>query len=601
MKLYFYHKILIIVVSLVLLIFILFATIVYPKLNYFEPVKLSIEVNEPGAVSMYAKTPFNRTIDIPFDTVTQTYHLDYSFLNSIYIKLPAHYLISGVKINLSIGENDYSYSSDNLKQSWALTQTTDKYQVLMLKKPEKQKSLINSFLSVFFWPLVRPFYLPGALLLLLVIIVILLFYFKDKIRKVCYSKTNKQKVLFLSIILYSIIVVTLSIREYILLKKGLEHINIISSICFYLLLFALLLTIFYLVFWLFRISSNLRNNVLLSLFTVFIVLLLAETTLRIFRLNANYFERTRGIYGLSNYDSRYAKPLLRRAANSTVHYITSEFEYYRKTNSLGFCDNEFQVKKNKNVTRLIVLGDSYSEGVGVTGDSCWISILRKALSFDSVKWEVFNAGVIGSDPVYQFYALENELLAYSPDIVIVPINNSDISDVIFRGGFERFQPDGSVRYKNAPCWEPVYAMSFIFRLIISNGLGYDYHLLSKKEQINAYINAQMLLQDVCQRFVTLADKHNIHIIFLFHPLMKEVKLNHYIVLNKLIDTMGKNATVVDVLPDFIETTKKDDINDYFWPGDQHYKVKGHRIVANEISKTIFTMRNTDNSSQQKKK
>jgi lysophospholipase L1-like esterase len=59
-----------------------------------------------------------------------------------------------------------------------------------------------------------------------------------------------------------------------------------------------------------------------------------------------------------------------------------------------------------------------------------------------------NAGICGSDPCYDFMQLKDHLLAYQPDMIIQMISTNDAStDLQLRGGLERFQADGTVKYR----------------------------------------------------------------------------------------------------------------------------------------------------------
>lgn len=85
-------------------------------------------------------------------------------------------------------------------------------------------------------------------------------------------------------------------------------------------------------------------------------------------------------------------------------------------NSAGFRDREHEKKKPPGVKRLVVLGDSVTEGSGVEGDDIFSSRLQKSLG---PRYEVINLGMSGLNTPQEVHILEVEGLGYDPDVVIV--------------------------------------------------------------------------------------------------------------------------------------------------------------------------------------
>ncbi len=77
----------------------------------------------------------------------------------------------------------------------------------------------------------------------------------------------------------------------------------------------------------------------------------------------------------------------------------AEYKTFIKTNSEGFRDSEHNLKKPKGVFRIIVLGDSFTYGLGVEAEETYSKILEKILNEASVRrdirYEVFNMGIAG--------------------------------------------------------------------------------------------------------------------------------------------------------------------------------------------------------------
>jgi len=93
-----------------------------------------------------------------------------------------------------------------------------------------------------------------------------------------------------------------------------------------------------------------------------------------------------------------------------------------KINSLGFRGEEFSVTKDENTFRIILLGGSQMFGTGATSDNTTIPGFLKNLlgeREDSFSIEVINAGLKGVDSTKELLLLQNMVVGFSPDIVVV--------------------------------------------------------------------------------------------------------------------------------------------------------------------------------------
>ena len=90
-------------------------------------------------------------------------------------------------------------------------------------------------------------------------------------------------------------------------------------------------------------------------------------------------------------------------------------------------------------------------------DSTWPRELERALNLCSRdSYTVYNAGVAGCDPVYNYHFLRGKLWDVNWKAVIFCVNGTDVSEVMIRGGMERFKPDSKVEYTRPLVWEPLY-------------------------------------------------------------------------------------------------------------------------------------------------
>ena len=140
-------------------------------------------------------------------------------------------------------------------------------------------------------------------------------------------------------------------------------------------------------------------NILLVLSSVFLVLLLMEFTLPLFKIRtieeAVYQARrpvVQGIYG--QYHPQLVYTLQRNLHNVRLYY-PGQLDYMIDTNSHGFRGAEWDLsKKRKNI---IVLGDSFAFGWGVQWNETLGQILEKELQKSDPAYQVINLAVSGWD------------------------------------------------------------------------------------------------------------------------------------------------------------------------------------------------------------
>jgi hypothetical protein len=161
---------------------------------------------------------------------------------------------------------------------------------------------------------------------------------------------------------------------------------------------------------------------LLALFGIIVGLGLAEGTARIFdglvcRDNAGMFwepsrevgwVHTPGVGG-------WAKRCLRGKP---------EWQVYTRINSHGLRDREIPYER-QGIFRILVLGDSFTEGLQVPVESTFSKLLEQRLGSADASIEVLNAGVsgYGTDNELLFYLAEGR--KYRPDLVLLVFNTSN--------------------------------------------------------------------------------------------------------------------------------------------------------------------------------
>jgi hypothetical protein len=132
------------------------------------------------------------------------------------------------------------------------------------------------------------------------------------------------------------------------------------------------------------------------LFTIlFFGFILAEITFRVKGDFATYSEKNGGSYQ-SGFESRSDSWFLTYEPNKEFENSQKEFTTHFIANNEGLNDKFIRPQKDKN--RIIIIGDSFTEGKGAPNDSSYPRILEHLLwaNKDS-NIQVVNAGIAGSD------------------------------------------------------------------------------------------------------------------------------------------------------------------------------------------------------------
>ena len=133
--------------------------------------------------------------------------------------------------------------------------------------------------------------------------------------------------------------------------------------------------------------KELFKNLALLLITIIIFMILFEIALRFF-------------YPQNLSRTQLDKHLLfsNRADLDNVHYNRwNEFNQYISTNSRGLRDYEYSYEKINNSFRILMLGDSFVEGVEVAAENTTSKLLEKQLNQleNGIHYDVINFGVGG--------------------------------------------------------------------------------------------------------------------------------------------------------------------------------------------------------------
>lgn len=160
-------------------------------------------------------------------------------------------------------------------------------------------------------------------------------------------------------------------------------------------------------------------SILKGVFVVAYLLVFAEIYLRIFApvpLLPRYICAT-------NFGIRGNLP------NFSYWHKTSEYKINIRTNSKGIrADREIPYAKPDGVKRIVVLGDSFGMGYEVSLEDSFLNVLEKTLNYAGKKVEIVNLSVSGHGNAEELIMLQHEGLKYSPDLVLLAWQKTDLND-----------------------------------------------------------------------------------------------------------------------------------------------------------------------------
>jgi len=133
--------------------------------------------------------------------------------------------------------------------------------------------------------------------------------------------------------------------------------------------------------------------------------------------------------GWLGYPAKYIPPLA-HPPNFQQHFQNLEFAYEVKTNSQGIRYREVPLEKPDTTTRVVVVGDSFTEGVGVEAEQTFTSLLEKRFSSPEKPVEFINCGLAATWPMQYARILFHLCLNYEPDAVLIALYANDVTETV---------------------------------------------------------------------------------------------------------------------------------------------------------------------------
>jgi lysophospholipase L1-like esterase len=181
-----------------------------------------------------------------------------------------------------------------------------------------------------------------------------------------------------------------------------------------------------------RIRPALGAVILLGV-SIGVALVVAEVGLRLIGYRGEPISRISNIYPVDD-------PVLdwRYVPNSEVRSGQVVYRY----NAAGFRDMDHSVEKPSGVERILVLGDSVTEGYGVEWADVFARVLQSRLG---QRHEVINIAAGGLNTPQEIHLLERVGAQYRPDLVVVNFVMNDVDFYTRYGAAQRAAEEGDSR------------------------------------------------------------------------------------------------------------------------------------------------------------
>jgi lysophospholipase L1-like esterase len=335
--------------------------------------------------------------------------------------------------------------------------------------------------------------------------------------------------------------------------------------------------------------------VILSLFTVGIcalILFAGECILRWQGTVSLYCERTKMECVKDENESLSEPWVWTWAPNQHTRISTGEFVQDIQLNKEGLTGSLPTPGKMKGEKRILFLGDSFTFGIGATEGPGWVETFASLLHSRSEHYRVLNGGVPGSDPVFELELLKRKLLKYHPDLVVVVINSSDLSDLMYRGGESRFTKRGRLNKPKTTVLQRLAFRSHLVRAFLSRILGYsaDFYL-SQSDSFRLKEDALANLMKTFARFETLSHEHGFQLKVLALPTFSEFGnyIGCYLWQSKEALERG-GIPVFDLYSALDPKMQEAKKGEMAWPLDGHYTSRGYKLIGEAVD-SLFREKN----------
>jgi hypothetical protein len=161
--------------------------------------------------------------------------------------------------------------------------------------------------------------------------------------------------------------------------------------------------------------------------------------------------------------------------NMTYRHKAPEYSIELRINSKGIrADREIPYEKPAGVRRVLLLGDSFGMGYGVSLEDMFLTRMVESLKAAGVPCEAVNLSVSGFGNSEELVALQEEGFRYAPDLVVVAWHRTDFEDNV-RSDLYALEEGRLVR-RSATYLPAVKSRQLFFQLPFARWLAVHSHL-----------------------------------------------------------------------------------------------------------------------------
>ena len=316
--------------------------------------------------------------------------------------------------------------------------------------------------------------------------------------------------------------------------------------------------------------------------------------------------------------------------NADTYDYWGEYKYKFFTNSIGFKD-----KLNRNITnktnlkkRIIIIGDSFIEGIGYKYEETFVGLLDKQMENKNI--EILNAGVASQSPIIYYkkikYLIDQKNLFL--DELVVFLDISDIPDEYYYN--KNFDINDSKKFNIRNYLQEFLIKnisSYLFLDIISsrvNNLKENIILRSKaskefkisfldttKDKMNLFKSIKVergnwmqetkqwntktkkgreLAELYLNKLLLLCIKNNIKFNLVIYPWPNQIFFKYDYLLHREFWknwSISKKVKFIDLFYYFENDIPENIINNYFIPGDIHWNKFGHSYIFDIMMDEYF--------------
>lgn len=183
--------------------------------------------------------------------------------------------------------------------------------------------------------------------------------------------------------------------------------------------------------------------------------------------------------------------------NSQCREKTDEYDVLYKVNSMGLRDYEMSLAKAEGTKRILFLGDSFTQGIGVNLEETMVKKLEGILNDGGGgQFETINGGIAASATVQELAFLENVGINFNPDLVIVNLNSSDFLEEVASIKYSLQYEDGRMVFNTR---KKSYLPKFLEKYLKNNSFFYQqlfknrqklWKLLGHPDYVNSGVDAK---------------------------------------------------------------------------------------------------------------